>query len=146
MSDYRSRVLSGIMVKPDLELTEVEGPLGELLKAADINYLERVHGAHSRPNNFVMLVDEDGVDRRLQYNPKAHYLSGYPIHAPIVGTCLFFSEGWDGQAMGIDLKNLSAAGRKFLQHPRQGGIELGFTGWMTINANYTSEYSIKYRG
>lgn len=146
MSDYRSRVLSGIMVKPDLELTEVEGPLGELLKAADINYLERVHGAHSRPNNFVMLVDEDGRDRGLAYNPMAHYLSGYPIHAPIVGTCLFFSEGWSDDAMGVDLKNLSDLGRDFLKHPRQGGIELKFREWMTINGNHTTEYSIQYRG
>lgn len=143
MTDYRDRVLKGIMVKPDLEMTDVQGSIRDLLAAADINYLETVRGAHSRHNNFVMVIDEDGIDRRLTYNPKAQYLSGYPIAHPIVGTALFFSETMVD--LGMDLVDLSTQGESFLKHPRSGGIELGFTQWMHLNAAYTSQYSIDFR-
>jgi hypothetical protein len=142
MSDYRSRVLSGVMVTPDLELTEVEGPLGQLLSNANIKYLETVRGAHSRHNDFVMVIDEDGHDRRLQYNPKAQYLSGYPVHHAIVGAALFFSERMID--MGMDLVDLTPKGRDFLKHPRSGGIQLGFTEWMNINGDHTMRHSVVY--
>lgn len=143
MTDYLNRVMKGIMVKPDLEMTDVQGPLGELFKAADIKYFESVRGAHSRHNNFVMVIDGDGIDRQLTYNPKAQYLSGYPVVHPIVGTALFFSEAMVDE--GMDLVSLSTQGESFLKHPRSGGIELGFTQWMKLNEKFTMRWSFEYR-
>lgn len=142
MTHYLDRVVKGIMVKPDLELTDVHGSIRDLLAAADIKYMESVRGAHSRHNNFVMVIDGDGIDRELTYNPKAQYLSGYPIVHPIVGTALFFSEAMID--LGMDIIDLSTQGESFLRHPRSGGIELGFTKWMQLNMVYTARYSIEY--
>lgn len=62
-----------------------------LKKRANIKYIEIVQMQTMHDHGFVMVLDEDGLDRRLPLNRRAQFLSTYTLDHPIVGDALFFS-------------------------------------------------------
>lgn len=147
MTDYRDRVLKGMLVPAALLATNqpastvTTSSIREHLAAADIDFLERVHGLNSRDNDFVMLVDGDGRDRALRYNPRAHYLSGYPLAAPILGNVLFFSEGYGDE--GMDIQDLTDTGEAWLTATERTD---GYSKWLVDNAGAVSLYTMRFPG
>jgi hypothetical protein len=111
------------------------------MKKANINFFERVNTQHGHDNHFVMVVDEDGRDRRLPYNPRAQYFSGYPVHAPIVGDALFVSEDWVDD--GIEFVSLTDKGLAYLQDPVKQEID-GYPTWRAAHDAYILEYTMRY--
>jgi hypothetical protein len=148
MSDYRDRRLKAmIMPADDAEDWQITtDSIRNLLAAANIDFPERVHGANSRDNGFVMLVDGDGRDRGLRYNPRAHYLSGYPIDHPIVGGVLFCSEDYGDD--GMDIQHLTDQAEKWLtgEAPNEVLHTEGYTNWLAENRHTVAHYTIMHPG
>lgn len=143
---WRDREMVGILVRAvgdaDNAPKTVSGSINSLFLKAGIEFAERVHGQHSRLNDFVMIVDDEGRDKQLPYNALGHYLSGYNIQAPILGDVLFFSEDFTDD--GMDIIPLRDRGKQFLLDPKSGGVELSFAQWCRVNIGYISEYYAKY--
>ena len=145
LSDWRKRKISGLMVPCDTQVVMPEAVtdkrIHDWLLSSDIEFFERVHGENSRDHDFVMVVDDEGRDRGLPWNPRAQFLSGYPIHAPIVGNAIFCSEGWTGE--GVDFINLSPQAQTWLLDPQR--MEDYRTWWKTDEVrDYAKEYFMRY--
>lgn len=114
MADWRDRVLKALLLPADdsKEPELLTLPLRELLQRADIKYLAQVRTHPAQENQFVMVIDDDGHDRRLPINPRAQYLSEYPVEHGIMGGALFFSEAWVDD--GFDLVDLTDMGHDYL--------------------------------
>lgn len=97
---------------PQTVLRRVEGDsIWDLARQLGIDYIERVHGRHSRDRGFVAGVDEDGWSKGFGLNMVAAELIGYP--GKIVGPCLLISEGWVDD--GMDFISLSAKGTAYIK-------------------------------
>lgn len=141
ISDWRKRVLTGLRVpvNENTKMDLVTSSFHDHLISSDIMFAERVHGSNSRQQGFVMMVDDDGRDRGQAWNPRAHFLSGYPIQAPIIGNALFFSEGFVDDGMEtLSLHNLAI---NWLRDPARL-TEYGI--WLKKNRDYAFEYRTTY--
>jgi hypothetical protein len=140
--DYRLRELTGIRVSCD-ERLEVGEPIHQSLHLhliqANIEWPERVHGANSRSHDFVMMVEDDGHQKRFAWNSRAHFLSGYPIDAPIVGDALFFSEDWGPE--GMDFQNIKQSAIDWIGDPARADE---YARWLSDNSDYAHEYRMNY--
>lgn len=97
---------------PKTILRRVEGDsIWDLARQLGIDYIERVHGRHSRDRGFVAGVDEDGWSKGFNLNMVAAELIGYP--GKIVGPCLLISEGWVDD--GMDFMSLSDKGAAYIK-------------------------------
>lgn len=116
LSDYRKREITGILVPCDISMAmptkAVTMSIQQWLTTSDIKYFERVQGPNSRVHDFSMVVDDEGCDRGLPWNSRAQFLSGYPIHAPIVGNAIFWSVAMVDE--GMDFVNLSGRAQHWL--------------------------------
>lgn len=142
MTRYLDRRLKGVIVPSDREqpIEVMEGPLKELLEKVGWKYFSIVRTPYGRDNDFIMLVDEDGQQNDLMYNPRAQYLSGYPLQHPILGNTLFLSERMTDE--GGDLFDISSKGQHYTQDPIKWSSDEGFKLWLAMNKE-TVEY---YRG
>lgn len=114
MTDWRDRVLKALYVPANQaeEFEMLELPLKQLWEKAGIDWFCSVRGTSGQENNFVMVVDDAGHDKQFAWNPRAQYLSQYPVEHGIVGGALFFSEAMIDD--GMDLVNLSTKGHDWL--------------------------------
>lgn len=119
--------LTGIIVPSDTnrKIRVHHGTIQELCKQAGWNYFEIVRTFNGRDHDFVMLVNDDARSEGNPYNPRAQYLSGYPIQSPILGDALFLSEAWIGD--GYDCINISAKGQAYIREPSKWA-EVSLTG------------------
>lgn len=101
MTELRDRILKGVFIPANQEVkgSVDELPLKRWMEKANIHFPSRVHGANSRGRDFMMVVDDAGHDRELAWNPRAQFLSGYPMNHPIVGDAIFFSEAFIDDGM-----------------------------------------------
>lgn len=116
MTDYRSRQIKAVSIHYDeaVERGDVEEKtIEEWHKLCDINWLRIVNA--SSTHNLVMVVDDDGYSRGLPWNPRAQYLSGYPLTDPIVGTVYFASLDFVGD--GHDLVDIKPESAEWLKNP-----------------------------
>jgi len=138
---YRTRQLRGLMVPSDerVALPKVTTQsLQQWLTQADMDYLEIVSGTiHAREHGFCMLVDDDGHSRRLPWNPRAQFLSGYSLASPILGNALFFSFGWVNQ--GHDPIDLKPEAAEWLTSPDRLA---DYQDWLGHNRADASRYSM----
>lgn len=145
ISGYRAREVGGLMIPCDervaLPTEVVIKRVHDWLLDSDIEFMEVVNGANTRPNDFVMIVDDEGRDRQLPWNPRAQFLSGYPIQAPIVGNALFFSMDWVDD--GLDIVNLTDKAKTWLLDPARAMEYMAWTEAAEIR-DYASEYLMRY--
>lgn len=112
MTDYRDRQVRGVLIPCDerIAIGEPETKsIRDWLKAAEIDWMTLIHSA-SIALNLSLLVDDDGASRRLPWNSRAHFLSGYPITAPILGNAIvvsldYISDGYET----VDIKSEAEA-------------------------------------
>lgn len=134
MTSYLDRKIKALIVPADTRIQpHIEtSSIRKHFTAAGFDFFERVHGANSRPHDFVMLVDEDGKRKAGRYNPRAHYLSGYTLEHRIVGGAVFCSEYMgDG---GMDIQHLSDQAEAWLTDPNVLGE--GYENWVSNNATF----------
>lgn len=118
MTSYMDRKVSAICVPHDqaLAIGEVEErSIREWHEICDIKWL-RIVNAHSELN-LSMVVDDDGYSRRLPWNPRAQFLSGYPLTDPIVGSVYFASLDFTGD--GYDLVSLNPESAEWIKAPER---------------------------
>jgi hypothetical protein len=132
MPDWKDRVLKALYVSTDHtgDFQLLELPLRELWDRANIRYMCQVRTEVARANDFVMVIDDDGYDRQLPWNPRAQYLSQYPADHGIVGGALFFSEAWEGG--GIDLIDLTQTAQDWLMAESR---KHSYLDWRMTNKN-----------
>ena len=143
MADYRDRRISGIMIPFD-ERVEIPGPeehsIREWLEILDIKYFGTVNA--SSKFNMQGLIDDDGLDRRLPWNPRAHFITGYPVDHPIVGNMLMVSMEFTGE--GHDVVSLKQEGIDWLGDKAARGEE--FSTWLRqpVAQGYFHEYRLRF--
>jgi len=139
MPDWKDRVLKALYVSTDHEgdFELLELPLRELWEKAGIKWPCQVRTEAVRDIGFVMVVDDDGHDRGLRWNPRAQYLSQYPAEHGIVGGALFFSEAWDEDSMGIDLVDLTQTAQDWLMAESR---KHSFQDWRRTNKVLFAQY------
>lgn len=145
ISGWRARELTGVMIPCDpavaMPTETVRKNIHTWHLDGGIDFLERVHGINSRAHNFVMAVDDEGRDRLLPWNPRAQFLSGYPIEAPICGNALMFSEDFTDD--GMDFVDLKDDAKAWLLDPAR---QQEFMAWSETEVvrDYGHEYLRKY--
>lgn len=102
-----------VPANPKEAIREMEAPLADLCRNAGFRWASIVRTKLGSENNFVMVVNEDGHDMRDPYNPRAQYLSGYPLQSPIVGGAIFLTEVMYPD--GADFISLSEPGQRYIQ-------------------------------
>jgi PAS domain-containing protein len=128
MTDYRDRRIKAILVPSDerIEIGELqEKSIREWLEIANIKFLAIVNA--SSDFNMSMIIDDDGHDRRLPWNPRAHFLCGYPTDHPIVGDAIMVSLDWVDDD-GKDVVDLKEEGQAYLADKGKRGEE--FAAWL----------------
>lgn len=104
-----------------------EETLTDLKKRAGLKYIEIVQMQTMANHGFVMVVDEDGLDRRLPLNRRAQFLSTYTLDHPIVGDALFF--GLIRDPMEGD--SLSSIPQKALtDYLQNDAVKQGYNEWL----------------
>lgn len=126
---YLDTVLKAVIIPadPKLDFIEREVPFRKLLTLAGWKFFEIVRTQYGRDHNFVMLVNDDAREAKSPYNPRAQYLSGYPLEAPILGTVLMLTEtqGYNG----YDMANISDEARRYIQDGAKWEKGAGFDQW-----------------
>lgn len=140
---WQGKVLKGLHVPADqrvaVEVKELS--IYEWFKLTGINFMERVHGHNSRAGDFVMVIDEDGRQRRLPFNSRAQYLSGYPLFAaPILGDAIFWSEDYGMD--GMDFVNLRPNAEAWLKDNAQQNSK--WEDWKRDNAVRLFRYQLEF--
>jgi hypothetical protein len=114
MTDYRSRRIKAILVPADehIEIGELqEKSIKEWLEVANIKWMAFLNASSTM--NMRMMIDDDGHDRGLPWNPRAQFLCQYPIEHPIVGDVIMLSLAMVGDGMdAVDLVPEAAAWMK----------------------------------
>lgn len=145
MTSYLDKVYKAMIVMPDPAIApeRVQDSLKNLLKKAGFEWLEIVRTLPARENHFVMVVDDEGKSAQKPYNPRAQYLSGYPIQGPILGGAIFLSErmGEDG---GADFFDLTETGHNYIEDPDKWGEDGGFKQWLAMNDESVRYYQMRF--
>jgi hypothetical protein len=143
MTDYRDRRIKAILIPSD-ERMEVGEPqersIREWLEIANIKWLAVMNA--SSDFNMAMVIDDDGHDRQLPWNPRAHFLCGYPVDHPIVGDTIMVSLDWiDG---GKDVVDLKQEALDYLTDKAARGEE--FRTWLSqpVARGYFHEYRLRF--
>jgi hypothetical protein len=116
MTDYRDRRIKAILVPSDeeIQIGELEEKsIREWLEVANITWLSFVNASSTM--NMSMMIDDDGLSRGLPWNPRAHFLCGYPTEHPIVGDAIMLSLAHTGE--GMDAVDLVPEAAKWLKDP-----------------------------
>lgn len=145
MTDYRSRLIKAILVPSD-EKVQIgkleEDTIQNWLTRANFDWMGFVHGQLKELGvEFTMIIDDEGHDNRLPWNPRAQFLSGYPLDAPILGDALFVSRDWRDD--GYDVVDLIEPAAKWIKNGMRASE---FRYWLDApeNRDYNVEYRMKY--
>lgn len=121
IAPWRQRELAGIIVPCDARIAmphEVTiRSVHKTMMDAKIDFPERVSAINCKTYGFSMVVDDEGRDKRMGWNPRAQFLSGYPIMAPIVGNAIFWSEDFTDD--GMDFVSLTKGAATWLLDPQR---------------------------
>lgn len=99
--------MKGVVITADfgVSIQDFSSPLYETVGAAVGGYIEHVKPMGLKPP-FCMIVNEEGLLRRLPLNPIASTLYGMELHGqPIVGTAVIMKDGFTSE--GPDIIGLS---------------------------------------
>lgn len=117
-----------------------------LLRRAGIDLPERVNTTLLVEHHCVMVVDEDGHNRRLPVNRRAQFLSGYPLEHAIVGDALFLGEAMNLEDYGVDFINIPQMTLDdYLRNP---AVHEGYAEWLysaPVKA-FSDRHNLNYRG
>lgn len=141
MTYYRDRVIKVLYIPADerVAATVIEGKMvRELLQMSEIDYLERVNTQTMHDHDMVMAISEDGRDRRKPYNIRAHFLSGYAPHLPIVGDAFFMSERRVDD--GLDFADLSDKALAYWNMMQDAEGLMGFYHWTQEYAQHLESH------
>jgi hypothetical protein len=142
MTDYRDRKVKGLLIPAD-ERVEIGEPetrsIREWLKLANIQYMGFVNA--SSKISLQLVIDEDGLSRNLPWNPRAHYLTSYPVDHPIVGDGFMVSLAMVG--MGMDMVDLTPEAHASLKDPTH---RERFTTWLSQETaqGYFNQYRRRF--
>lgn len=123
-----------------------EESIPNLLRRAGIEFMARVNTELLAQHRCVMVVDEDGHDRRLPVNRRAQFLSGYPLEHAIVGDALFFGEAMDAESMGIDFIDIPQVALD--SYLKNSAVHEGYAEWLFTPAvkRFSDQHSLYYYG
>lgn len=143
ISGWRARQLTGVYVPADQgeKIEKFTKSVHEWLLSAGIDFAERVTGRNGTIHGFCLVIDDEGRDKGMPWNPRAQFLLGYPIEAPLVGNAIFWSTDWTDD--GKDFVSLFEEAQRWLLDPAR---EREFTAWLADPevAGYSSEYRLRY--
>lgn len=127
MTDYRDRVVRAVLIPSD-ERVEIppaqERTIGEWLKVAGIEWLTVVN--MSSTLNMAGIMDDDAIRKGMPWNPRAHFLSGYPVDHPTLGDWVVGSLDWVDD--GKDFVSIKPESEAFLMDKGKRGEE--FSAWL----------------
>lgn len=116
-----------------------EETLTNLKRRANLRYISIVQMKTMESHGCVMVVDDDGHDRRLPWNSRAQFLSTYPLGHAIVGDALFLSltpDFMEGDSLAsIRQKSLD----DYLQNKE---VQEGYSQWLFSMP--VLQYAIRY--
>lgn len=146
MTGYLDHRLKGVIVPADRseQIEVMKGSLRDLFEKVGWKYFSIVRTPYGKDNDFVMLVDEDGHQNDRLYNPRAQYLSGYPMSAPMLGDALFLSERAWWPVTWSATVSLSEKGQAYIQDPFKWGE--GFKLWLAMNREAVEYYRGRWPG
>lgn len=135
-----TEVFKALIVPADSKeaIREIEAPLTELCENAGFRWPCIVRTKPGAENNFVMVVNEDGHDLKDPYNPRAQYLSDYPLQSPIVGGAIFLTEVMYPD--GADFISLSESGQRYIQDGAKWEKGSFFDQWCFANFEYINHW------
>lgn len=142
MTDYRDRKVKALFIPAD-ERMAIGKPetktIREWLEFANIKYMGFVNASSKIP--LSLIIDEDGLQRGLPWNPRAHYLCGYPTDHPVVGNGLMVSMAMVD--MGMDAVDLTPEAESVLAEAKQGEQ---FEAWLRqpMSQGYFHEYRLRF--
>lgn len=143
MTDYRDRVIRAVHI-PSNEGVEIppaeERTIGEWMKLANIEWLTFVN--MSTTMNMVGMMDDDALRKGLPWNPRAHFLSGYPIDHPILGDWVAASLDWVDD--GKDFVSIKPESEAWLLDKGKRGEE--YSSWLSqpTARGYFHEYRLRF--
>lgn len=143
MADYRDRKVTGIMIptNPEIEIPELqEHSIREWLEILDIEWISFINA--SSEFNMQGMMDDDAIRRRLPWNPRAHFITGYPVDHPILGNMLMGSMDFtDG---GHDFVSLKQEGIDWFGDKEARAEE--YATWLRqpVAQGYFHEYRLRF--